>query len=341
MPPTLKIAATPIPLGVSAQITDFQFTEALGALDSFSLSINPWDAAEDLEKKIQLGKPYEIELKGKKTTKFEGFIVSLEYHDEGEGRTLHIQGLDALFKMRQKTHSTGWQKKGTDVVVKEIANAYGLTPKVDALAVTPLWEMQSGETDLDFLLALARRYHCHVRTVGKELHFKATHIAAAGAPVKVQLGQDLVSFRMAYSLANQATQVTVSGWDDIKDTQIKAVSKGAKLKKISKGVTGPAAYKKALGAAEIVIDNVPLTTEVEAKKHADAIHQRMAFGFATGTLSLRGNEDALSGKLFEVNGADDLNGTYLATETIHHIGSDGTYSTTVRVVSDSHVKPAR
>jgi phage protein D len=339
VPLTLTIDSTPVPLGIDDQQVDFEFREGLGALDSLTLSIEPWDAAVELKKKIGLGKPYVIEI-GEKKVKFEGFVVSLEYQDEGRGRTLHVQGLDALFKMRQNTHARVWQAMATDKVVKEIANEYGLTPKVAALAVTPLFEMQSGETDLDFLLALARRYHCSVRTVGKELRFQPLHVAAAGKALEVTLGDDLTSFRMAYSLANQATQVTVSGWDDIKDKQIKAVSKGAKLKKISKGETGPATYKKALGAAEIVIDNVPLTTEVEAKAHADAVHQRLAFGFASGTLVMRGNDEALSGKTVKVSGAGDLNGEYLATETVHRIDRHGGYTTTVRVVSDSLVKPA-
>ncbi len=338
MPLNLTIDSTLIPLGVDDQRVEFEFREGLGALDSFSLSIDPWESADDLEKKIQLGKAYTVEIGKKKPIKFEGFVVALEHRAENNGRTLHVQGLDALFKMRQKSHARSWQGIATDKVVKEIAGEYGLTPKVAALAVTPLFEMQSGETDLDFLLALARRYHCHVRTIGKELHFEPTEVAAAGAAIPVQFGDDLLTFRMGYSLAGQATQVTVAGWDDIKDKQIKAVSKGAKLKKISKGDTGPAAYKKALGAAEIVIDNVPLTTEVEAKKHADAVHQRLAFGFATGTLVLRGNEDALSGKLFEVGGVGELSGTYLAVESAHRVDSRGTYTTTVRLVSDSLVK---
>ena len=315
-----------------------RLSEGFGVLDSLTITWDPRSVGK-WAAKVALGKDYTLNLdkSGDKLT-FEGLIVGLTHQRDPDNHLIVAQGVDKLFKLKNKYVTKMWDEVAPKDIVTQIASDHGLTGDYKGPTIAKGAWFQHNMTDAGFLLSLASRFECVVRVSEKKLVFARASVG--GKAVKVQAWDNLASFEVSQGLDGMLNKVTVLGWDPEKDAQVKGESTGSALRKITGGTdTGPALFKsKAAGKAELVVDNAPFTLAASAKAHAEAIQQQAALGFLTAHATVVGEPTAVSGRKLEVAGLDELSGTYLITHSEHELNEHSGYVGHLTLAADGPPK---
>jgi uncharacterized protein len=262
---------------------------------------------------------------------FEGTVSGIEVVlGDSEQPLVVMLAEDRLMRLRL-THRMRTYTGVTDAdVARRIAADHQLDadihvdgPKYDVL-------QQVNQSDLAFLRERARLLQADLWCSGKTLHFSERSSRHATSITLIH-GADLLSCRLVADLADQRTEVTVSGYDARKKAVISERADADTIRaEASTGRTGPEVLKKALepkagdGAADTAstasfrVREAPQTT-AEARAWARAEMLRRARHFVTATGVTRGTPDLDVGSQLrlELVGAPFEGGGYYVTRVTH------------------------
>ena len=215
--------------------------------------------------------------------------------------------------MSQKTRS--WPKETTiDAVVKKIAGEHGLTSKVsDSLKSVTLPHMdQSDESDINFLLRVAKRYDVICKAAGGKLLFLKR--GESGLASVSLTRWDLSSWRMTQSSKDSAGTV-VAYWNERKNAKRHEVQvgEGEPVRRLKHSY---ADAKSAQVAAQSALDT--------AKR-----------GEETLSLTLPGNPLLSAEMPLEISEVrDGINGSWIIEQVTHSIDKSVGYSCGVEAVKE-------
>jgi len=215
--------------------------------------------------------------------------------------------------MSQKTRS--WAKETTiDDVVKKIANEHGLASKVsDSLKALKLPHLdQSDESDINFLLRVAKRYDVICKAAGGKLLFLKRGESSLAS---VSLSRwDLSSWRMTQSSKDSAGTV-IAYWNERKNAkrhEVK-VGEGEPVRRLKHGY---ADAKSAQVAAQSALDT--------ARR-----------GEETLSLTLPGNPVLSAEMPLEISEVrEGINGNWIIEQVTHTIDKSLGYSCGVEAVKE-------
>lgn len=239
------------------------------------------DDAFDDERIVGLGSPIEV-YTGEETSPqeiFRGRVTAMEYaRDEANPPELTLHAEDALQRARMARRTRVFERATLADVAAQVAQSAGLTPQVTGLTDDLGVQVQLDESDLAFLRRLLARHGADMQVVGQELQVAARQDVTRNT-VSLELGETLIAARVTADLADQTSEVTVTGWDVAQGSKINERSDGAGIGPGS-GRTGASILEEKFSRrAEHLGQLVAVATSDEARAVASAAFAKRARRF--------------------------------------------------------------
>jgi phage protein D/phage baseplate assembly protein gpV len=209
--PTVKINGSEIREEIYDELAELRVSSSNGSAAYASLRFN--DAAT-VGNTFAVGEKLEVLASGSdgnEASIFIGEIASIGL-DFAAGRSaLSIGAYDAAHRLGQQSEFTSHMNATPGDVIKKIASDAKLTAKIDPSLGTTLEHIQQSASPLDFISQLAHVYGCEWRVEGENT--LVVERRQSGTPIKLTGGDNLRSFSVRFTAAEQASSVEVRGWD--------------------------------------------------------------------------------------------------------------------------------
>lgn len=279
---------------------------------------------------LDFGKDFAIQLgPGDQTRQvFKGRISSLEAEfPEGGSGQLIVLAEDRLQDLRLTRRTRSFEDVSDTDIIRQIAQEHSLTPDLDLNGPTYKVVAQVNQSNLAFMRERARSINAEVWVEDTKLLAKTRtgRASSVGAAIDLVYGVNLHSFSVCADLADQCTEVGVSGWDVAAKTAIEETgTENVISAELNGDKSGSAILQQAFAERkERVVHTTPLTSQ-EARNIAQARYRERARRFVTGsgnadgdarirvgsTLNMSGLGKLFSGKYYVVRVRHTYNGTY-------------------------------
>jgi phage protein D len=259
---------------------------------------------------------------------FQGKVTAIEYtRDEHNPPEVTLHAEDALQKARLVRRTRLHEDASIAGVAREVAQAAGLTPQVTGLSDTLGTLAQIDESDLAFLRRLLSRHGADMQVVQQELQVAPRTDVQRGA-LTLEHGADLLEVRVAADLADQANEVTVTGWDAAQGARVTGRSDGSGLGP-GRGRTGASILEdKLVRRSEHLGQLAAVATDAEATAVANAAFARRARRFVQVSGKARGNPALRVGTHVTLAGLPNRwNNTYYVVRAEHRFDRVNGYQT--------------
>ncbi|MCB0117303.1 MAG: phage late control D family protein, partial [Caldilineaceae bacterium] len=233
---------------------------------------------------------------------------------------------DALQRLRLARRSKTYENVSIADIANQIAQAAGIQANVDGFEDTSGVYVQMNESDLAFLRRLLARYDGDLQIVGDELHI-APRGNVRRAELTLQLHAELRAVRVLADLAQQTTEVTVSGWDVAQGEAINVSSSGVDLGP-GQGEDGATVLRDTLGERAEHVGHLAAATQAEAQAIADSAFDQRARRFLVLEGTTEGNPQLRVGAHVEIGGLGPrFSNTYYVTRVCHRYDLVNGYET--------------
>jgi len=256
-----------------------QLAEQEGGLSALSVTLVNWGSRDDGtagfafedERVFRLGTELTVyggEIAGP-TEVFRGKVSAIEQRFDSDGPPqLTVYAEDALAKARLARRIQVYDNQSVADIARDIASRHGLTPVITALADTPGTWVQANESDLAFLRRLLARHDADCQVVANELHVSPRSDVRRNE-IELRLHSQLYRVRAVADLAQQASEVRVTGFDPIQGQAVSGGGSGAPLGP-GRGRTGAEQLRSALGERSEQVSHRLALTQGEAQALAEA-----------------------------------------------------------------------
>jgi phage protein D len=222
--------------------------------------------------RLQLGKDITVYLGQEDSPRevFRGLVSALEWRfGPDSAPELVVLAEDALQRARLARRSATYADSTPADVVRSVASRLGLRPVLTGLDSPSATWAQLNESDLAFLRRLLAPLDADLQIVGEELHVSPRGDVRRGA-LTLDLADKLIAARVVADLSEQATQVTVRGWNAADGRAVEAsISSGAHLGP-GQGRSGAQVLRDTLGERHEHLAHVSVGTQDEARAVAQA-----------------------------------------------------------------------
>ncbi len=329
------------------EIVSVQVDNPLNEADCFTLTVNSGFDFENREYRLTkqfpllfdlfaFGNPVEISLgyqdKKDLPLMLRGKITGVQTSFPAGGLPqLTVSGYDLTYCMGRGKKSRNWSDRTDSYIVSQIADEYGLTPKVEDTAVKQPKTEQSQESDAQFLERLRDRNDWELYAYDKDLIFRPP-ANKENAVISLEWGRGLLSFSPEFNIAEQITKIEVRGWDinpkkEILGTATIGDENGRDPGRRSGGEMLKAVCRE---QGEMKVRK-PVFSQQEAKRAAESILKKRSEMFVKGSGESIGLPEIRAGKNIELTGmGKPFNKTYYVEKSTHTINASG-YRTTFNV----------
>lgn len=224
---------------------------------------------------------------------FRGSVTAfeLELPDEGPPE-LVVLAEDALMLARMTRKTQTHDDATLKGLGEYLAGALSLEPVVaDGLDGPIGTQAQLNESDLAFVRRVFRRYDIDLQVVGVELHVSPRSAVRRGEPLTLTMYDELRAVHLTADLADQVSEVTVSGYNPIAGARTDGRAEGAPP--AGGGTTGKQVLERLSRPRTQHIAHLAAPTGDEAQALAEAAFEQRARRFvcvdgtATGDPRLR------------------------------------------------------
>ena len=261
---------------------------------------------------------------GERVVLIKGEITALEpAFGEGMVSVLTVRGYDKSHRLYRETKTATYLNAKDSDLADRIAQAAGLQTEVDTTNTVYDHIFQHNQSDLEFLMDRAWRigFECFVSE--DKLVFRKPKNTAS-PEVTLTWGNDLLTFDVRMTLAEQVDQVIVKGWDvDRKEAIIGEADNGSLYPEIEESQNG-ARWASDFGTGKKVIVDQPVISQAEADALAAARLDEISGAFveAEGTAFRR--PEIKAGERVRIEGLGDrMTGSYLVTNATHSFTTEG------------------
>lgn len=322
--------------GATAMLRACVVREAEGGLSHLSLTLSNWGHTQaghigylfDAGSAIGLGTTLKLYFgdTGAPRALFEGQVHAIEA-SANVGTTPEITFLaeDKLFAARLARRSAVYEDCDVAEVVRRVADRLGVRADIGDLGAASGTWVQLNESDLAFLRRLLTRHDADLQLSGDALQVRRIADRDRGR-LRLSMHSQLQRVRVIADLADQATGVTVGGFDVSGGTAFQATSRGA--------AAGPGAGRTAaslLGGTQPRSEHLaPLAcrNETEARALADAAFDQRARRFVRLHGCTEGNAELRVGTVVEIEGVGRrFDGAYAVVEATHRFDGSIGYQT--------------
>lgn len=263
---------------------------------------------------------------------FDGRISAIEGQFAAlEPPTIVVLAEDRLADLRTARRTRVFEDLSDADVFEQIARDHSLQPDIDVDGPTHTVLAQINQSDLAFIRERARTLDADVWVDERTLHVQARTRRAADSPdYRLVWREGLLEFSVTADLANQYSQVIVSGWDVGAKDQISAQVDASVLGSELVGDSGASIQEQAFGPRTDRLAHCEPRDGAEAQALAEAVFRAQARRFVYGTGIARGDARLRVGAQVTLDGLGPLfSGLYNVSEARHLFrrGPDGGYTT--------------
>ena len=258
---------------------------------------------------------------------FRGLITGLEAEFPArEPPELLLLAEDRLQAARMTRRSRTYRDTSVADLAREVASNLAQEPVVSGLADTSATWVQLNESDLAFLRRVLRRFDADLQIVGGELHVSPRQEVYRGE-LELEMFSQLQSVKFIADLAQQVTEVTVSGWDPIRGERVSASSSGANAGP-GQGRSGAQILRDSIGERGEHVGQVLVATDAEARQLADTVFDQRARGFVRAHGRAEGNPALRVGTRVRLTGVSArFENTYYVIAASHRFDVENGYQT--------------
>jgi phage protein D len=336
---TVRVNGSNLPQPALADIRAVTVQEDLDALSMFSLELYNWD-----DEKLQVSWSDSTQFAvGNEVEIWLGHVDDLHKVMVAEITSLEpafttdqppmltVRGYDHRHRLARGRRTRTFARMKDSAIAAQVAREGGLRAQVKDTRVALEYVVQSNQSDWEFLRQRAGLLGWDVHVKDKVLYFQPPGNTAQ-ASVRLSVGEDVSEFTPRLSLLGQEDQVAVRGWD-VKQKRAIVGSAGVGQESAVMGRrSGPAAAKRAWGAASTGIVDHPVRTRAEADQIALGRFNELAMAHVQGTVACSGRPQLHAGTVVHIDGAGrTFSGAYYVTAVTHTLTQDQGYRTSLTV----------
>jgi phage protein D len=275
-------------------------------------------------KLLDFGAKLDVAIAGKPL--FSGRITAIEARfPPGGVPSIVVLAEDPLQDMRM-TRRTRTFTDSTDAdVFTRIAGEYGLQPDIGVNGPTHKLLAQLNQSDLAFMRERARTLDADVTLNAGKLSIQPRKSGSA-SPVALGYGKELRELRVIADLAEQATELEVTGWDvGAKQAVRERATDSTVSGELAGGTSGPGILATAFGRRTDSLADAVAISSAEAHAQAEAAFKRRARRFVVGHGVADTSPDLRAGASLRLSGLGPLftGDFYLAGVTHAFDGNHG------------------
>jgi hypothetical protein len=264
---------------------------------------------------------------------FRGVITGLEAEfPEENPPELLVLAEDKLQAARMTRRTATYSEISIADLAGTIASRLSVTPQITGFNEAIGTWIQLNESDLAFLRRIIRRYDGDVQIVGNELHVSPRSDVQRGM-IELELHSQLRSVRFIADLADQVTEVTVSGWNSLRGSRVSATSNVSYLGP-GTGRGGPQVLSESMGDRSEHVGHIAVANDEEAQALADTVFYQRARRFVCSEGTAEGNPAIRVGTHVTLTGVSPrFENTYYVVAAHHRFDVHKGYETDFRAES--------
>lgn len=267
----------------------------------------------------------------------EGEITAMEAHfTSGSQAPVIIRGYDVSHRLQRGRYNRSFQNMKDSDIVKKIAGEVGIpTGTIDDTGgphgfgdITGAngYVFQNNQTNLQFFRERAARNGFELFVQDGKLNFRKPKVDES---LELKWLENLHSFSVRVSSAQQVSEVEVRGWDYSRKQPILETAKAEKVwteTENGKGSRTSTSFKGKPPTPKMIVVDQPVFTNQEAKTIAQTFCDELGGEFVHADAKAEGNPKIRPGKVVKVQDMGNYSGKYYVTET-RHFYHEGVYTT--------------
>jgi len=249
--------------------------------------------------------------------------IETEFNEKSQAPII-IRGYDISHRLHRGRYNRSFQDVTDSDVVSKIIGEVGINPgTVTATTTTHEYLFQENQTNMEFLRERAARVGFELYVQNGKLNFRKP---TQDKELTLKWLEDIHSFRVNVSSAEQVSSVEVRGWDY---TTKKAIVSTASTEQVittnASGKGSKASTKFKVKPKMIVVDQ-PVFSAAEAEKMAQSLCDELGGEFVNADAKGEGNPSIRTGRVVKLTDMGNYSGSYYVTET-HHLFHERKYIT--------------
>ena len=255
----------------------------------------------------------------------EGEITAIETElNEKSQAPIIVRGYDVSHRLHRGRYNRSFQNvKDSDMVSQIIGEAGIASGTITATTVVHEYAFQENQTNMEFLQERAARNGFELYVQNGKLNFREPTQDAA---LTLTWLEDIHSFRVRVTSAEQVSSVEVRGWDYQQKQAIVSTASTATILTSTDSGTGKASSTKFSGSPKMIVVDQPVFSSNEALKMAQSLYKELGGEFVNADAKGEGNPAIRPGKVITLSGIGNYSGSYYVTET-HHSFQERKYVT--------------
>lgn len=306
---------------LEASLLRYELTDSLDGMAHAELCFGNWGGSDTPgfqyfdRRLLDFGKALTVSLGNDNL--FEGRIsaIAAEF-PEAAPPEIRVHAEDRLQALRMTRRSRAFDQANLGRIARRIANDHGLTPDIGVEGEAAPVIAQLNQSDLAFLIELARAADAEVRVIGDRLLVARS---GGGTALGLAWAGSLRRFEVMADLAHQRSAIVASGWDVKERAGIShRADVGAIRAELGNDEAGGDILGRTLGARTDTIAHGCPATVAEARQLAEASYRQAARSFVTGEGLCETDPRLRVGAALELSGLGPLfDGRYRAIAVSH------------------------
>jgi phage protein D/phage baseplate assembly protein gpV len=326
----ILVAGTAVDDKYLQQLLEIQVRDNLLLPDTAVVRLRDPDGTYIDSHPLQVGAALEVKLGARGdsgvTSVFKGEIVALEPEFTEGDCIIAARAYDRGHRLNRNRTSRTFQQQSASDMVKTIIGANGLAAgTIEATGVVHEYFQQSMETDWEFCWRLAAMYDFEFLVDDTRCHFRKRKLASAA--MRLDWGENLLTFKPRQSLVGQVKQVTVANHDPKARQPLNGRATTPAANGTSKVVRDRASAVSKLGASNVVVADRVVTSGAEATKVAQSTLDRLAGSYLEADGRAVGSPKIKAGATVAIGKVGGFSGDYVLTQTTHTVRSGDQYTT--------------
>ncbi|MEL6382827.1 MAG: VgrG-related protein [Cyanobacteria bacterium J06626_18] len=287
----------------------------------------------DIGKSVKIGfkssttkaQEYEEQVEG---NILEGEITAIEAHfTSGSQAPIIIRGYDVSHRLNRGRFNRSFQNMTDMDVVKKVIGEMGIPAgTINDSGAPHDYIFQENQTNMEFLRERAARNGFELFVQNGKLNFRKPKVDDS---LSLKWLQDLRSFQVRVSSAEQVSSVEVRGWDYAQKQPIVATQSSDKVlteTEYGRGKSTSSAFQEQPNNPTMVVVDQPCFNAKEADAIAQAIFDELGGEFVHADAEAEGNPDLRPGRMVELKDMGKYSGKYYVAEA-RHILRERVYTT--------------
>ncbi len=268
-------------------------------------------------------------------TVLEGEITAIETHFTSESQApIVVRGYDVSHRLHRGRYSRSFQNMTDTDIVKSVIGEAGISPGTIDASGGPHgyndindangYVFQQNQTNMEFLRERAARLGFELFVQDSKLHFRKP---VSGDSLSLVWLEDITSFRVRVSSAEQVSSVEVRAWDYSAKAPIVSTKTTAQEVTSTGSGKGSASSTKFSGSPKMIVVNQAVYNSTEADAMAQALCNELGGEFVYADATAVGDPAIRVGKLVKLEEmGKKYSGSYYITEA-RHIFASRVYTT--------------